>query len=327
MGMFLGQTFKAAIAAVMLFIFIGNTLIAHSAADQPEKNASVPRPQRMPTRYVPNLVQLHDRVFSGGLPENDEAFAELAALGIRTVISVDAALPDVDAAERQGLRYVHLPHGYDGIPTERSLELAQAVNQLPAPIYIHCHHGKHRSPAAAAVACLGAGLINKNQADQTLRIAGTGPQYRGLFASVADAHPLSDAVLNQSGVAFPSIADVPAMAQLMVDLETRLSHLRRIAANDWEPPANHPDLDKDHQALLLMEAFVEADRIARQESLGDDFVEQLQRSIANAKALRQAVTRASLDRSAAATSLRRIEEIAHDCRVCHQQFRDVPSDH
>ena len=42
---------------------------------------------------------------------------------------------------------------------QRVEEIATAVQTLPGPIYIHCHHGKHRSPAASAAACVGAGLI------------------------------------------------------------------------------------------------------------------------------------------------------------------------
>ena len=71
---------------------------------------------------------------------------------MQTVISVDGAKPDLEAARKHGLRYVHLPHGYDGVPAPRGDELAIALRTLEGPIYVHCHHGKHRSPAAAGVA-------------------------------------------------------------------------------------------------------------------------------------------------------------------------------
>jgi protein tyrosine/serine phosphatase len=69
------------------------------------------------------------------------------------------------------------------VPAERAAELAKAVRDLPGPIYIHCHHGKHRSPAAAAVACVAAGLLAPERAPAVLKEAGTSPNYRGLFAS------------------------------------------------------------------------------------------------------------------------------------------------
>ena len=101
-------------------------------------------PHKLTTAHLPNAVQIHQKVISGGQPEGEAGFAELARLGIKTVISVDGARPDVATAQSFGLRYVHLPHGYDGIPSERALELAKAVREFDGPIYIHCHHGKQR---------------------------------------------------------------------------------------------------------------------------------------------------------------------------------------
>lgn len=83
-------------------------------------------PRRIAASHLPNPVQVHATVISGGLPEGDEAFKELAALGIKTVISVDGMKPDLVTARKYGLRYVHLPHGYDGVPKSRVKELAKA---------------------------------------------------------------------------------------------------------------------------------------------------------------------------------------------------------
>ena len=77
--------------------------------------------------HLPNAYRIHEKLISGGLPEGDEAFAELKELGIKTVISVDGAKPDLAMAKKYGMRYVHLPHGYDGVPDERGAELAKAV--------------------------------------------------------------------------------------------------------------------------------------------------------------------------------------------------------
>ncbi len=142
------------------------------------------------TKYLPNTIRVHSNVYSGGLPSGDAAFGELADFGIRTIISVDGAQPNVALAAKHGLRYVHLPHGYDGISEDRVNELAKAVKDLPGPIYIHCHHGKHRSPAAAAVACVAAGLVPDTQALAILKLAGTSRRYRGLYRSAENAKVL-----------------------------------------------------------------------------------------------------------------------------------------
>jgi len=107
-------------------------------------------PVKLNALHLPNAVHVHAKVISGGQPDGEAAFQELHRLGVKTVISVDGAAPDLELAKKYGLRYVHLPHGYDGIPEPRVQELAKAVRDLEGPIYIHCHHGKHRSPAAAA---------------------------------------------------------------------------------------------------------------------------------------------------------------------------------
>ena len=44
---------------------------------------------------LPNLHRLDDRVISGGVPAGEPAFAELAAMGVRTVISIPAGLAGI----------------------------------------------------------------------------------------------------------------------------------------------------------------------------------------------------------------------------------------
>src|SRR6185436_18479563 len=60
-----------------------------------------------------NLFALGTNVFSGSAPEGESAFTALAKLGVKTIITVDGAKPEVEMARKHGFRYVHLPHGYD----------------------------------------------------------------------------------------------------------------------------------------------------------------------------------------------------------------------
>ncbi|MEM6655987.1 MAG: hypothetical protein AAF596_09305, partial [Planctomycetota bacterium] len=71
--------------------------------------------------------------------------------GVRTLVSVDGARPDVALAAEHGLRYVHVPFGYDGIPREARLALTRVARDRQGGVYVHCHHGRHRGPAAAVV--------------------------------------------------------------------------------------------------------------------------------------------------------------------------------
>jgi len=58
---------------------------------------------------IRNVVAYHDGYYSGSMPDGAEAFETLHAMGIKTIISVDGAAPDVEAAKRLGMRYIHLP--------------------------------------------------------------------------------------------------------------------------------------------------------------------------------------------------------------------------
>lgn len=292
---------------------------------------------RLQVKHLPNVVRVHAKVLSGGQPEGDAGFAALKSLGVRTVISVDGAKPDVPAAAKHGLRYVHLPHGYDGIPTQRVKELAKAVRDLEGPIYIHCHHGKHRSPAAASAACVAAGLIQPESARSVLEVAGTSEAYRGLFQSAEAAEPLEQAVLDRLLVEFRASAKLPPMAEAMVAIEQTHDRLKEIAANGWQTPADHPDLDPAHEALQLREHFTELLRTEQVQREPTAFRQLLQEAGQLAGKLEQALkrpiregegtsktelARAELERVQLAQSLEL--GIAANCKSCHQQFRDVP---
>jgi len=280
-------------------------------------------PAKLKTQHLPNAVQVAPKVISGGLPDGDAGFAELETLGVKTVISVDGMKPDVETAKRHGLRYVHLPHGYDGIPPHRIEELAKAVHDLPGPIYIHCHHGKHRSPAAAVTACVTAGLVEPDRAKGILELAGTGKNYVGLYRVSEKARPLNSAQLEAIKAEFPAVAKLPAMAEAMVEIEHSFDRMKQVAAADWKTPADHPDVDPAHEALILREHFTELLRTDDVKRRSDDFRSLLQQGETLSRNLEDAL---SLPRSAA--SLRSaemaLERLSSNCAACHRAYRDVP---
>ena len=299
---------------------IGLAFVASCSAAEAETPAAAPA--RLATKHLPNAVRVTPGVISGGLPQGDAAFAELASLGVRTVISVDGQRPDVAAAGRHGLRYVHLPHGYDGVPPRRALELAKAVQELEGPIYLHCHHGKHRSPAAAAVACVTAGRLDSVDGRRLLDIAGTSPHYVGLFRSVEGARPVDPVRLARMHAEFPEVAAIPPIAQAMVDLEATHERLLAIAAAGWRPPQDHPDLDPAHEALLLREHYAELLRQEETRSQTAAFRNALEASHRLAAALEGALAEPRPEGVAEAN--RRLERVTVDCRACHERFRDPP---
>ena len=289
-------------------------------APQPVAKPAAAKIEKLAAQHLPNPVRVHEKVISGGLPEGDAAFAELKELGVVTVISVDGAKPDVERAKKYGLRYVHLPHGYDGVPEERAKELAKAVRDLPGPIYINCHHGKHRSPAASAVACVGAGLIAPSDALAVLKTAGTSEAYRGLYQSAEDAQPLDQALLDALKAEFPPTAKLPALAEAMIEIEHVHDRIKAIEKAGWKAPADQPALVPDHEALLLREHYTELLRTKELMQKPEKF-QQLTReaetaSLALEEGLKQSIT------SEQASKL--LTAVNNNCKACHTAYRDVP---
>ncbi len=305
-------------------------LIACGAVGRADDPAHPPAsPERIAAEHLPNPIRIHPRVISGGLPEGEAAFAELRALGIKTIISVDGARPDVERARRYGLRYVHLPHGYDGVPPERGQQLAKAVLELEGPVYIHCHHGKHRSPAAAAVACIDAGLLPASLGPSILKLAGTGTNYRGLFRSVDAARPVPREQLDALPADFPEVAATPPMAEAMVTIEHIFDRLKQLSAADWRTPPGQPGLEALHEALLIREQFTELQRLAEFADRPTEFQELTRQSEAAGLALEAALEawRDSGRKSPAPAAVQAaFQALGAGCAACHQKFRDVPGD-
>lgn len=278
----------------------------------------------LPGVSIENARRITGRIWAGGQPADAAAFQKLAALGVKTVISVDGAKPDVEAARSAGLRYIHLPIGYDGVPEGRALELARALRSFEGPVYIHCHHGLHRGPAAAAVGCIGAGLIDRDQGLEVLRVMGTGPEYLGLWASVRNSRPLDVSVLGAAKTPFQECVPVQPLVDSMVSLDAAIDHLQACARAGWKSPARHPDLDPAQEALGAKELMAELLRTPEVAGRPEGFrrgMEAAHQAALDLETLLRAVgpqgakDSASLDRSLAG--------LKSACADCHKRYRNV----
>ncbi|MBL8794076.1 MAG: hypothetical protein JNM56_09225 [Planctomycetia bacterium] len=280
-------------------------------------------PEKVELAGLHNVLRVSDRLYSGSSPEGDTGFASLQKLGVKTVISVDGAKPDVERARQFGLRYVHLPIGYDGVPREQALKIARAVRDLPGPVYLHCHHGKHRAPAATAVVqlCLDDRCSIAN-ALATMQTAGTSPHYTGLYAAPGEFRRPSKLELDRTPADFPEIAKVSGLIEVMIEIEHRWDHLKLVRAAGWKAPPTHPDIDPAHEALQLAEHYHEMARRPDVQDRPEDFRRWTTASEKGAKLLETALrVRPAPDAKQAELGYK---QAATACTQCHAKYRDVP---
>jgi protein tyrosine phosphatase (PTP) superfamily phosphohydrolase (DUF442 family) len=290
-----------------------------------------PRPTPPPLAVLPvkaaglhNLFRVSERVYSGSSPEGDEGFAELRRFGVRTVISVDGARPDTATAARYGMRYVHLPVGYDGIPRDKVLALVKAVRELPGPVYVHCHHGTHRGPSAVAVIQLCTDPAwDRDRAEAWLRTAGTDPRYVGLVGLPRMLVPPTKEELAVTPSDFPEAATIPDLARVMVGIDERWDRLKMAKAAGWKPPKDHPDVDPPHEAVQLTEAFREATRLGDTTRRGAEFIRLLSEAESATAELEKALRTTPSDPGRLESAFTRT---AGACADCHARFRDRPTD-
>lgn len=266
-----------------------------------------------------NIVRVTDKVISGSLPEGAEGFESLRKMGVKTVISVDGAPPDVEGAKRQGIRYVHLPIGYNGMTRERELELARALRDLPGPIYVHCHHGRHRSPAAAAAATVALGEITPQEGERILKTAGTSPDYRGLYACVREARPASAQELAAASGEFPEIAKTPSFVQAMVETQHAYDHLVEVRDAGWSVPPDHPDLVPLAEAGRLENLLRAMIDDPESKKYPAEFGDMMRRSQQAAQALEDALA----SNTPAADLSAKLKQVNTSCKECHVAYRDT----
>ena len=259
-----------------------------------------------------NLFAPSSRIYSGAEPTDCRAFAAIAALGVGTVVSVDGVAPNVTLAAKHGLRYVHIPIGYDGVDEFAQRSLSRLVSEVDGSIYIHCHHGRHRGPAAAAIACMADGDFTSVQAIAFLKSAGTSREYEGLYRDVAAF------VRASGGDELPMLvetADIEPLAAQMARIDRHFERLTQL---------EHAERSMDaaavaRTALLLKQAFRELGRTLSDEDHEDskELVELMAASEQTAARLHRMIPGKQPTESVAI-----IAQLRQQCTQCHERFRD-----
>jgi protein tyrosine phosphatase (PTP) superfamily phosphohydrolase (DUF442 family) len=268
-----------------------------------------------------HVFRLSDSIVSGAEPDGEEALAAIAAMGVKTILSVDGKAPDAATAERHGLRYVHVPIQYRGMSKDELLSIAKTFRELPGPFYVHCFHGQHRGPAAAAVGRLVLDGAPRDQAVAEMRqYCGTSPKYEGLYRLIAAEAMPTAAQTEAFAFAFPATHEPTGMRQLMVGMARAFDNVKAMATNDWTPPVEHPDIDPANEGAILA-GLIERGRELPEFASGDaELVELLERSLTDTHAFRAAVQAApASDWSGADQAFAALKA---SCNACHAAYRN-----
>jgi protein tyrosine phosphatase (PTP) superfamily phosphohydrolase (DUF442 family) len=264
-----------------------------------------------------NFHKWSDKITAGGQPMGEAAFQNLAVLGYHTIVSVDGMKPDVDMATKYGLRYIHVPFGYDGVPKTAQARIVKAVESADGPVFIHCHHGVARGPAGAIIARVAVDGISGEEAAKELKESGCSDHYAGLYRDVAAAVPPTAAELAAVPAVLPEYVSPGTLAEQMALLDRTWARVGAAKTASWAAPAGRPDVIPASEARVLWEHFREIGRLGDIENLGPDFLTNLQKAEDAGHALESALDKG--DKDAATKSFGVIKQT---CDACHARWRD-----
>ena len=296
--------------------------LALMGCESGQKNASTPAPAAVTLDDHGDPTGLHrhrrwsERIGQGAQPEGEEAFRNLRALGYTTVLSVDGSVPEVEVAAKYGLAYAHVPIGYDGITLEEQIGIIKAVKESPGPVYVHCHHGKHRGPAAAMIAreCLEG--VMPDEAVSALELSETSKDYTGLYRDVREFKAPTAAQIAAAPKP-PGAVKPTGVRAAMVDVDKRFDFLKASQAAGWKTPPAHPDVSPKHEAKMLWELYRELVRMDEARGKGSEFLEHAGDAEKVTGALEEALRAGNSEAATAA-----FRGLKKSCDSCHSEHRN-----
>jgi protein tyrosine/serine phosphatase len=138
-----GNSFRSFASAVLAVLAL--TIVSQAQDVASQKNSAV---------NIKNFGQMDERFYRGAQPKEQD-YKELAALGIKTVIDLQAEPKAYEKSlvESLGMIYVNIPMIEKKYPTEAATKMFLKVANDPdtGKFYVHCAGGRHRTGAMGAV--------------------------------------------------------------------------------------------------------------------------------------------------------------------------------
>jgi protein tyrosine phosphatase (PTP) superfamily phosphohydrolase (DUF442 family) len=132
-------------------ILLGLTLAIPVAA-QPTTSPAV-KAVKAPSIQIDNFGRVSPSYYRGAQPKGHD-YADLAALGVKTIIDLTAGDDASEPTTVQGLgmKFVRIPMTTRVVPTAAQLaQFLKLVNDSDSqPVYVHCAGGRHRTGVMTA---------------------------------------------------------------------------------------------------------------------------------------------------------------------------------
>ncbi len=303
-----------AISVSTAFAMIASVVFASQRDQKPidSKESAEPVIERIASDFIDPFYRLGPTLYSGAQPKGEAGFAELERLGVTTVISVDGVPPDVKSARAHGIRYVHVPLSYAAIEPGDAARIVRTFETSAGRVFIHCHHGRFRGPAAAALCGRASGFMPDRQAAAWLAMAGLKPEeYPDLSSSALESRLPVRATLDAiNPEELPEQVEVADLIERMVEIDTLRDALREV---DSVRPAN----ERAALARQLHESLRESARLPIAVSRGERFLTELSNAAELARSVDEAIQAGEADQVA-----RLLDSVSQSCVDCHRSYRN-----
>jgi hypothetical protein len=264
------------------------------------------------------VVAFQEFIISGAKPEGRVGFESLMKMDVSMIVCVDGVTPDVKTAQEYGIKTVHIPLKYEAPTDEQIFDLTTVVSRIDrGNVYIHCHQGKHRSAAAAAIVSIALGSLTLDEAKERMEVSQTSHEYKGLWEAVEQTTVINvfDLLLNEK--AYPSIVEPTGLMSQMIAMNGAMDNLIRIQNSNWKAPIDHPDLVGAAEAGMIADTFRNIQLGDEANAFSVDFETLLVNAIRHASSLEDAL----LQRLPMVELDVYIQRVEHSCMNCHAAFR------
>ncbi|MDA1194687.1 MAG: hypothetical protein O2894_05840 [Planctomycetota bacterium] len=270
-----------------------------------------------------NVIRLSPQVLSGSEPLEESAFKRLAALGVKTILCVDGKAPDVATAQRHGLRYVHVPIQYSGMEPGELARIAKTFRELPGPFYVHCFHGKHRGPAAAAVGRLVLDGASREQVLGEMVACGTSGTYEGLYRVIASGDMPSAQLTASLAWPFEASHAFRGVRGGMVVMTRPYDNLELMQAGGFVVDPEHPDVDPVNEAAAVVQHVRRMAALPEVTGKPADYRAWMQAMVEAADSFHAALAAGDPSEAGRAETSRRFDVLAQTCADCHKPYRNL----